>query len=279
MTAVDGRVADLLGSPTAVYFLACATVGYSSLDDLPTERPNVETSELGRSLDDPIRLLMTVFRYIDDWPDNGHAQQHSSSLAEHAELFEAAARAVATSRAAAWWWQPLDRAAQTWLSASASEVAPIPFDVKLDPDPLAPCRPSRALMTSTRIGALASTWLFNAWDGLESPPFSVWHVSVQPGARVYEVHGKEDWERLVERYPAEADGTWVPDWQTVVDDFDGVHLSMAGFLGASYVTSCRHWGTEATVWLRPVLDGATRLADWTAPVPYAGNAWPPPEWP
>jgi hypothetical protein len=53
-----------------------------------------------------------------------------------------------------------------------------------------------------------------------------------------------------------------PDWDAVAADWDAVHLTWFGFvtadgvvsdLGDGDVTILRHWGSERTVWLQPVL--------------------------
>jgi hypothetical protein len=91
---------------------------------------------------------------------------------------------------------------------------------------------------------------------------SRWHLAVDDSARVFEVDGPGDWERLVRGYTAEGQvgGHWelpspdqgnvealakldgqramrtnigrflVPDWNAVAEDWDGVHLTWGGFL-------------------------------------------------
>jgi len=61
----------------------------------------------------------------------------------------------------------------------------------------------------------------------------------------------------------------------VADEYDGVHLSMAGFLTASHSTTLRHWDSESTIWFRDVFDEPTRLPDWTAATPVTSRPWPP----
>jgi len=263
----------------ALYYLACATVGYAGVDEVPRARVELAGSELARVLADPLRLLMSVFTYVDDWPNNGHAQRAAPMLAREAYRFAEAAEVLASAPAAQRWWDPLDRQEQTWIHDLGTPEVPVPFTVDLRSDPLAPSRPWRALMTSTRVGPLAGMWLFNAWEGIRQPPFSVWRVPIRKTARICEIHSAGDWRRLVERFPRQVEDQRVPDWRAVADDLDGVHLSMAGFLVASHATTLRGWDSECAVWLRPVFGPPERLPDWTAPVPYFNNPWPPPEWP
>lgn len=58
------------------------------------------------------------------------------------------------------------------------------------------------------------------------------------------------------------------DWEAVAADWDGIHLSWAGYLtadgtlmvlGQGDVTMLRNWGSERTVWLSPVLLDAAPL--------------------
>jgi hypothetical protein len=53
-----------------------------------------------------------------------------------------------------------------------------------------------------------------------------------------------------------------PDWPSVAKEWDGVHLSWAGFLttegtvcdlGEGEIAMLRGWGSERTLWLNPVL--------------------------
>lgn len=61
----------------------------------------------------------------------------------------------------------------------------------------------------------------------------------------------------------------LPDWDGVAADFDGVHLSWAGFLTSEGyisdlsdggVTMLRYWGSERTLWLHDVFGEPQPLA-------------------
>ena len=90
-------------------------------------------------------------------------------------------------------------------------------------------------------------------------------------ARMLEIHSRDAWAALARFYPrAEAGFTFTsaprpqsavrldPDWSALSRDWDGVHLSIGGWLTAEDVpyqsegqtTELRGWDMESTVWLR-----------------------------
>lgn len=73
-------------------------------------------------------------------------------------------------------------------------------------------------------------------------------VRLRPGVRVFEVHRAQDWCDLVASHPRSVtfsrrhdwwratgwEGAWaLPDWSSVAREWDGVHLSVAGYLTVS----------------------------------------------
>lgn len=141
----------------------------------------------------------------------------------------------------------------------------------------------------------AHAQLIDAWE-LYPGPVSRWRLPVPAQARVFEVHRPADWARLVTEHPREAASHsehWelpsvnqkqadltsllsvpgqraarttmrrhlVPDWRSVADRYDGVHLSWAGFISSEGcisdleggdVTMLRYWFSERTHWLSDV---------------------------
>ena len=136
--------------------------------------------------------------------------------------------------------------------------------------------------------------LLSAWE-LEPDPVTRWHLPIERPVKVFEIHRPGDWVCLVTTYPATAHGYtgWelpglnqhrsdldvlltiegqhaartrmrhrlVPDWAAVAADYDGVHLTWAGFLtsegyvsdlAGGDVTMLRYWFSERTLWLRDV---------------------------
>lgn len=102
---------------------------------------------------------------------------------------------------------------------------------------------------------------------------SLWSVKVSEGARIFDVHTREDWSRLVATYPRIGEGfltfDWgpppnpgahllLPDWRRVAQDWDAVHVSFGGYLSASYESIpideshyavLAGWHPDATCWL------------------------------
>jgi hypothetical protein len=146
--------------------------------------------------------------------------------------------------------------------------------------------------------------LLRQWE-YERTPVTRWRLPVRPEARVFEIHRPGDWTSLVEAYPKEAPNRshagWelpgpnqhrreiaallavpgqhavradavrqlLPDWVEVAGDYDGVHLSWAGFvttegfvqdLGEGTVTMLRYWASERTLWLADVFGDPAPLA-------------------
>jgi len=136
--------------------------------------------------------------------------------------------------------------------------------------------------------------MVGAWE-YETGPVTRWWLPVRPEARVFEIHRPADWARLVTDHPRHAapHPGWelpginqhrteispllafpeqraarasvrqhvVPDWQSVVGQYDGIHLSWAGFITAEGcivdleggdVTMLRYWFSERTLWLADV---------------------------
>jgi hypothetical protein len=153
-----------------------------------------------------------------------------------------------------------------------------------------------AIWTVTALPAEAHGALVSAWE-MYCDELTRHRLPVRDGARLWEIHRSEEWVDLVRAYPRSPDrphGGWelpgpnqhledldalravpaqraavtgepvsqlVPDWDAVAADFDGVHLSWAGFLTSegfvsrladAEVTMLRYWFSERTLWLRDV---------------------------
>lgn len=129
-------------------------------------------------------------------------------------------------------------------------------------------------------------------------------LRLRPDARLAEIRTPEDWADLCRRYPLDVTaqrrhvwfettgrkGRWViPDWSRVAEDFDGVHVGLAGYLrtaGAVIDVTEGHlgedsdtiptmgstddrtasvmagWHPDTTFWLNDVIDAVTEVAEW-----------------
>ena len=154
--------------------------------------------------------------------------------------------------------------------------------------------PRSGLFTATEPPDDALVEMIGAWE-YERGPVSRWKLPVLPTARIFEIHNPADWVQLVETHPTaggphpgwELPGSnykqaevapllqtpgqraargligrrLVPDWHSVATEYDGIHLSWAGFITSEGcitdldnhdVTMLRYWFSERTLWLADV---------------------------
>jgi hypothetical protein len=113
-----------------------------------------------------------------------------------------------------------------------------------------------------------------AFDDAIIQPTSMAKLEVPTAAKIYEIHDARDWLSLVDRFATQVkvlhldnwrfsedpvlESVWIPDWQRVADEFDGVYLTPAAYLGVSYTfiemedgraTFLSGWSPGATFWL------------------------------
>jgi len=116
----------------------------------------------------------------------------------------------------------------------------------------------------------------------------VWSLRIAPGARVSEVREPADWARLVEIAPVDVTmsrlGDWrrwtghegpfyLPDWRVVAEHFDGVHVTVGGYLATRSVavpvadgySVLAGWDPDATLWLCDAIQTVERVGDWDGP--------------
>jgi hypothetical protein len=125
----------------------------------------------------------------------------------------------------------------------------------------------------------------------------VWDVEIDPHARVRELTRADDWVALVREYPVVLDGhrdwerttgrtgRWtVPDWPAVAADWDGVHLTVSGYLAAASqvlelpdgtATMIAGFHPDATFWLRDVVRPALAPVRWIEREIGADYVWEP----
>ncbi|MDA8313215.1 MAG: hypothetical protein M0Z46_21885 [Actinomycetota bacterium] len=116
----------------------------------------------------------------------------------------------------------------------------------------------------------------------------VWSLGIVWGARILEIRAPADWARLVEIAPVEVTvsrlGDWrtwtghegpfyLPDWRVVAEHFDGVHMTVGGYLATRSVavpvadgySVLAGWDPDATLWLRDVIETLERVGEWDGP--------------
>ena len=207
----------------------------------------------------------------------------------HADIL----RRILALPAAAWWFEPLRRDSQTWVSHDGSPPSEGEFVA-----PTAPLthweryaqKSAGGIYTSTMYGDISPMLAaigYGAGDlrpAFEKPPYAVWRMDVDDSARIYEIDGAHAWHRLCVEYPAEGNvggragnepdfsrdpRKLVPNWPAVAGDWDAVHLSFGGYLAAEQVrvesdagwTYHWAWDCESTLWLRWKFTGCERMED------------------
>lgn len=136
-----------------------------------------------------------------------------------------------------------------------------------------------SLVTTTRplrgLGSIELAW---EEDSFGQRSALVWPLTTTRTPRVWEINRPEAWVRLVDRYPLDVTyarrhdwyrttgrlGAWrIPDWRAVADDYDAMHLSVAGYLTSAtralplvdrdLATVLAGWNPDQTWWLTDVL--------------------------
>lgn len=225
------------------------------------------------------------------------------------------AASIASSDAAAWWAEPLNRAAQysvafqdegslgstrpgraaehlqRWRSETVSSETRARRERTSDPHADWSgewwSTPPRQLTRTTRsLGAEGALGLRLVEDGDDWDRASVHPVEVPDTLNVYEVDGPHAWGRLCGRFPLEvtasrrhdwfrttgATGGWViPDWSRAAEEFDAIHLTVAGYLEtagrAVAVTEdtasvLAGWDPDQTYWLTDVTLASAPARTW-----------------
>ncbi|EIV93505.1 hypothetical protein [Frankia sp. QA3] len=144
---------------------------------------------------------------------------------------------------------------------------------------------ARLVRTSRPRPGLGAVQLLLTEDALGWRRARVRPLTPRPGARVYEITGPEAWAALVQRYSlrvtrsrlhdwwrvtGRAEEWFIPDWSAVAAEYDGVHLTVLGYLTTAGravdvpggATVLAGWDPDATYWLRDVLAPAGDPTDW-----------------
>lgn len=141
-----------------------------------------------------------------------------------------------------------------------------------------------AISTTRRAGRLGALLLAGQEDGFGDVEAVVWPLAIADNARIFEVDSPGAWQALVSAYPQSAtasyrhtwawtgwDGDWlVPRWSAVARDWDGVHLTVAGYLSTAGCplpigtarTMLGGWNPDQTYWLSDALTHAGDAQPW-----------------
>jgi hypothetical protein len=154
--------------------------------------------------------------------------------------------------------------------------------------------PSGLLTTTRSLPDLGAIGLLLVEDSLGWKQATVWPLVPRTDCRVYEIDGPAAWTELAARYPLDVSlskrhdwwrttgiaGPWlVPDWSVVAADYDGVHLTLWGYLTAAGLalparpsagpsvsvrerTVLAGWNPDETYWLNDVLTSGAAPSNW-----------------
>jgi hypothetical protein len=269
VSETDSRAGDVLAGPR----------GRELCDCLAAEMTVVET-ELGA-----VATLADVAERASYWGEPAVPLDHSP-----AELHAVAVR-LAESGECQWWWSPLDRSGQRYVQWTARKGEAPAFGTAAQALRGAAqqanggtwwSNPFPGLISTTRrLGRLGAVLLAGQEDGFGDREAVVWPLAVAGNARVFEIDGPEAWQRLVATYPRTKtrhtwawtgwDGEWLmPRWTAVANDWDGVHLSVGGYLASAgralpvgtARTLLAGWNPDETYWLTDVLTPAGQAQAW-----------------
>jgi hypothetical protein len=252
--------------------------------------------------DDRLLLLSAVARVID-----GAQVEARPFLGAVGSLLEPVARALVRAPAARWWSAPLSRSDQRWVGAGGA--SPARGALLVDGRSLAAARED-AEETEMRRRTLAASGIWwssllggtvitssGPVDGLPAVALAcvadsageerlvIWKLEAHPDARVREIGGLSAWAELVSEFPRDVtasrgpvwgvitgrEGPWFqPDWQAVAGSWDGIHLSVAGYLTATGRAVRAHsgrallvgWEPDQTLWLNDVFTRAEPVSTW-----------------
>lgn len=134
----------------------------------------------------------------------------------------------------------------------------MPSSVMVTDRPTQDDKPAGALWTSSFLPDGTSMWQWGEWAefGRDRPLLA---LTFDPAdVRLCTIGSPADYERLVNRYPYPASTHTQVHWTRLAEDFDAVHLTVAGLLTAQHVpVDTPHgpavltgWDAESTAWLR-----------------------------
>ncbi len=274
MSELEKRVSGLLSSPLGCLFLVAVS---------ESEHPMEEFANPQLSL----RLAAECADYIE--PHSGANEWIVPTVLDYGHSRRDLAISIVTHPDFSWWFAPVDRSRQIWISFGGSAFSEQQWRAQSH-DALGwerkTQKPYQRLCTSTGYEATSSLLTaYDMWvgDHICDFPLVCYRITIPDDYRVFEVHGPEDWHRLCLEHPARRrDGRLTPDWSSVAQVWDGVHLSFGGLLSceqAEYEGSgawSKHgsWQAELSYWFRTEGIVAEKLADYQQNLNGSGIDWP-----
>ena len=212
-------------------------------------------------------------------------RRHEQSLTALMPLLNEAAGILAISESIAWWWDNVELTSQRWIQEVSSSALPRATSAQVTKaaaefhsisgwwspllDPRIPRTTRGPLKNADTVEFLCheDSYFY------QSRELKIREFHPVADAQVYEISSAADWANLVDRFPKTAtthkaaiwndmfsmSEHWIePDWEAVSEAFDGVHISVAGYLSAaydpikngSYRTVLAGWNPDQTLWLR-----------------------------
>jgi hypothetical protein len=247
------------------------------------------TSRLERevpSFGGAVPLLSRVGEVVENYAFGSDWRLLDRMLSVVKDEFLPVAEALARSGETKWWDSPVELGAQRLTAeeerSAEGRITPPVFQDSVTGSPehgVWWSIPDRPTTTRGDLQGLPSVTLACREGHISyEERWSVWSIEVPEEARVYEVSNLDDWVRLVERHKALASsesrrewatstrysGTWaMPDWAGVMNSWDGVHISLLGYLSAAYrkadvdgsAVYLAGWNPDETAWLSKVRIG------------------------
>ncbi|MFC7446504.1 hypothetical protein [Rhodococcus daqingensis] len=155
--------------------------------------------------------------------------------------------------------------------------------------------PTRCSTRSLFDGTPAGLWFVEDSMGWERA--NTRRVNIPAGARVFEVDGAQAWAELCRQFPVEVtaqkrhdwyrttgrSGRWViPDWPRLTEQYEGVHLTVAGYLAAAgtaidvdaeTASVISGWAPDETFWLTDTAWIGADTLTWVLDDSQAQPAW------
>jgi hypothetical protein len=196
------------------------------------------------------------------WPDDGELIPRLAG----ADVILRNWREAVTAHGSWWWSVPL------WLRLRGAE----PYESQ---------RPKVAVTTRS-LPYLGAVGLLLEEDSSGTPETQCWSVRSRHLPRTFEIDSASDWLELVDlfgidvtrsvgdawRFATGLEGPWLlPDWSSVAEDYDVVHLTINGYLTVSgrplsldsnHATFLAGWSPDRSYWLTDVLELSGLAVPW-----------------